>query len=93
METLLVFLKVNIGMSIDGTESYNARLIAIIEQAKQEITQKGITLDATSAKDNGLVVDYATWLWLRRRDNTGMPIGLRKRLNDRLFAEKMHVER
>lgn len=91
MEVLLVFLKVNIGISQDTT-TYDTRLESMINQAKAEIAQLGITYDATSAQDNGIVVEYATWLWMRRRTGEGMPRMLRLDLNNRLFAEKMNVE-
>lgn len=91
MAVLLVFLKVNIGISQDTT-AYDTRLESMINQAIQEITQLGITYDATSALDNGIVVEYATWLWMRRRTGEGMPRMLRLDLNNRLFAEKMNAE-
>lgn len=89
MEQLLAMLKVDLGIS---TTAYDTRLTQYINSAKEMIGTEGITLNTTDLEDAQLVVMYAGWLWRKRNNGDAMPRMLRWTLNNRLFAEKMHVE-
>jgi len=86
MEQNLAMLKIDLGIT---TTAYDERLTALLEAAAGRIAEEGITLDASRADDNALLVMYAGWLWRKRDSMEGMPRMLRYTLNNRLFAEKM----
>ena len=83
-DTMLVALKVDLGIT---TTAYDERLIRYLESAQKYIEAEGITIENT-IEDGNLVVMYASWLWQKRKENTGMPRMLRWALNNRLFTEK-----
>lgn len=89
MEQNLAFLKIDLGIT---TTAYDARLTELLQVSAGRIAEEGITLDATKADDNALLVMYAGWLWRKRDTMEGMPRMLRYALNNRLFAEKMNAE-
>ncbi len=64
-----------------------------LDVAEQRIRKKGITLNANNYEDVHLQVEYAAWLFRRRRQEASkqMPEYLRLDLNDRLIAEKGRV--
>lgn len=75
-----------------SVSAYDTRLQDVIATAKQAIMAEGAqTLDASaSAEDAQLVIMYADWLWDMTSDPAlAMPRGLRQKLNNRIFAEKM----
>lgn len=84
---MLNLLKIDLGITVT---SYDERLEALLETARQMIAREGITL-TDSAEDTQLVVAYAAWLWRRRDSGAGMPRMLRYLLNNRLFSEKARV--
>lgn len=85
---LLSSLKIDIGMT---TNAYDERLIQYIRGSYEAITEEGINLDATSMKDQQLVILYSAWMWRRRDNGEGMPRMIRYALNNRLFSQKMKV--
>lgn len=88
IDTLLLFLKIDLGINRD---TYDARLTSDLETAQAEIQREGITLD-DSSDDIDLVVMYAAWLWNKRRTGEGMPRMLRYLLNNHLLAQKAVTE-
>ena len=83
MEPLLDMLKIDLG--IQGT-AYDARLTQYLDYSRQEIDDKGISLDVSALKDQQLIVMYAAWLWRRRDSGEGMPRMLRYTLNNRIIG-------
>lgn len=84
MGPMLDMLKIDLG--IKGTTAYDDRLMRYLNYSNQEINSKGVTLDATDARDQELIVMYAAWLWRRRDSGDGMPRMLRYALNNRLIG-------
>lgn len=84
MGPMLDMLKIDLG--IKGTTAYDDRLMRYLNYSNQEINSKGVTLDATDARDQELIVMYAAWLWRRRDSGEGMPRMLRYALNNRLIG-------
>lgn len=69
------------------------QLQTYLDVAEQRILERGITLDASNAEDAHLQVEYAAWLFRRRRQEASkmMPEYLRTDIHDRLIAEKGRV--
>lgn len=86
-EILLARLKIDLG--IINSTVYDARLSSLIEASKKSIIREGAsTLDESDAEDGELIIDYARWQWINRKEPTEMPKDLRWRLNNRIFSEK-----
>lgn len=66
----------------------NEYLGFLINSAKEQIAEKGITLDIPSNEDCHLIIMYASWLYRKRNSNDGMPRMLRYALHSRLVHEK-----
>lgn len=66
----------------------NDYLDFLIKSAKEQIAEKGITLDDSAIKDSHLIIMYASWLYRKRNSNEGMPRMLRYALHSRLVHEK-----
>lgn len=66
------------------------QLQTYLDVADKRIREKGITLDLTDPEDAHLQVEYAAWLFRRRRQEASkmMPEYLRLDINDRLIHEK-----
>ena len=69
------------------------QLQSYLDVAAERIREKGITLDAANSEDVHLQVEYAAWLFRRRRQEASkmMPEYLRTDIHDRLIAEKGRV--
>ena len=86
MDELLERLKIDIG--IVGTTVYDERLTSLLNVALEAVkkwTTKDI--DVENDHDAELVIDYARWQWLTRREPTEMPRSLKYRLDCRLFEQ------
>lgn len=70
-----------------------SQLQRYLDVAADRIREKGITLDASNSEDVHLQVEYAAWLFRRRRQEASklMPEYLRTDIHDRLIAEKAKV--
>ena len=66
----------------------NDYLSFLINSSKEQIADKGITLNLTSNEDCHLIIMYASWLYRKRNSNDGMPHMLRYALHSRLVHEK-----
>lgn len=87
---LLDRLKIDIG--IMNSTSYDTRLESLLTVAQSEVSKFiGETVDTDDMRDAELVIDYARWQWLSRREPTPMPVSLKYRLNCRAF-EKFAAE-
>ena len=81
---LLNRLKIDIG--IINSTVYDERLKSLLTAAETEVNKFiGGTVDTSSDRDAELVIDYARWQWLSRREPTEMPASLKYRLNCRAF--------
>lgn len=90
-EVLLSRLKIDLG--IINSTMYDSRLTSLLQAAKKEIIREGAsTLDDSDVADGELIIDYARWMWLKRKEPTEMPRDLRWRLNNRIFGEKARGE-
>lgn len=74
-------------------EQRKSQLQSYLDVAAERIREKGITLDASNSEDIHLQVEYAAWLFRRRRQEASkmMPEYLRTDIHDRLIAEKGRV--
>ena len=70
-----------------------SQLQSYLDVAAERIREKGITLDASNNEDVHLQVEYAAWLFRRRRQEASklMPEYLRTDIHDRLISEKGRV--
>ena len=66
----------------------NDYLSFLINSSKEQIEDKGITLNLGSNEDCHLIIMYASWLYRKRNSNDGMPRMLRYALHSRLVHEK-----
>lgn len=84
---LLTMLKADLQLLTSAWDTFLGQLIDV---AKYEIEREGITLSLSDISDCHTIVMYAAWLYRKRAsDDTSMPTMLRKRLNNRLFQEKV----
>ncbi len=69
------------------------QLQSYLDVAAERIRDKGITLDVSNTEDVHLQVEYAAWLFRRRRQEASkqMPEYLRTDIHDRLISEKGRV--
>lgn len=69
------------------------QLQSYLDVAAERIRENGITLDASNSEDVHLQVEYAAWLFRRRRQEASklMPEYLRTDIHDRLISEKGRV--
>lgn len=74
-------------------EQRKIQLQSYLDVAAERIREKGITLDASNSEDVHLQVEYAAWLFRRRRQEASklMPEYLRTDIHDRLISEKGRV--
>ena len=74
-------------------EQRKSQLQSYLSVAAERIREKGITLDASNSEDVHLQVEYAAWLFRRRRQEASklMPEYLRTDIHDRLISEKGRV--
>lgn len=85
--TMLQRLKID--LRIINSTVYDERLGVLLGVAEKEIIRQGATtLDSSDNEDAELIIDYARWQWLGRREPSEMPRDLRFRLNNRIFSEK-----
>lgn len=85
--TMLQRLKIDLG--IINSTVYDERLEVLLGVAEKEIIRQGATtLNSSDVEDAELIIDYARWQWLGRREPSEMPRDLRFRLNNRIFSEK-----
>ena len=86
--TLLTRLKIDIGIMNDTT--FDQRLGNLLEVSKSEVSKFiGEEVDTTDIRDAELVIDYARWQWLSRREPAAMPVSLKYRLNCRAFERNV----
>ena len=74
-------------------EQRKSQLQSYLDVAAERIREKGIALDASNTEDVHLQVEYAAWLFRRRRQEASklMPEYLRTDIHDRLISEKGKV--
>lgn len=83
-ETLLAILKSDLEIATAGKDGYLSHLL---DAAAQMIAREGIHL-GESAEDVHLQIQYAAYLYRKRKTGEPMPRMLRYALNNRLIAEK-----
>lgn len=80
-------LKIDIG--IINSTIYDERLDTILLAAKASVEQWiGDKTNIDDSLDAELIIDYARWQWITRREPTSMSDSLKYRLNCRAFAPK-----
>ncbi len=86
MNDLLERLKIDIG--IINSTTYDTRLLSLLNVAKEEVEKwTAKPVDITNPRDSELVIDWARWQWISRREPTDMPRSLKYRLDCRLFEQ------
>lgn len=86
LAALLEMLKVDLGIV---ATAFDVRLRQYLQNAAEQITREGVTLDYESLGDCQLVVMYAAWTWRKRENGEGMPRMVRYTLNNRIFSERV----
>lgn len=85
---LLQRLKIDIG--ILNNDVYDERLTSLLTVAQSEVSKfVGEEVDTNDDRDAELVIDYARWQWLSRREPAAMPVSLLYRLNCRTFERNI----
>lgn len=85
---MLERLKIDIG--ILNNTAYDARLTSLLTVAQSEVSKfVGEDVDVNDDRDAELVIDYARWQWISRREPTAMPASLKYRLNCRAFERNI----
>lgn len=88
IEDLLARLKIDIG--IVNNTVYDARLTSLLNAAKGAVEKEvGEAIDINIVEDAEIIIDYARWMWLSRREPTAMPASLRWRINCRAFQRNI----
>lgn len=83
--TKLTLLRMDLQIT---TDKYNEYLAAVLSAAAAAIEREGVVL-ADTAEDGMLCVQYASYLYRRRRDqDTAMPRYLRWTLNNRKISQE-----
>ena len=86
--TLLERLKIDIGIMNDTT--FDDRLTSLLTVAESEVSKfVGEAVNTSDMRDAELVIDYARWQWLSRREPAAMPASLKYRLNCRAFDREI----
>lgn len=82
---ILTLLKLDLTIS---TAAYDQLLNGLIDRAIKAIEREGITLKNDLVADQMIVVQYAAYLWRKRKgEDTGMPRSLRYELNNLWVAQ------
>lgn len=82
---ILTLLKLDLTIS---TAAYDQLLNGLIDRAIKAIEREGITLGNDLVADQMIVVQYAAYLWRKRKgEDTGMPRSLRYELNNLWVAQ------
>lgn len=85
---MLQRLKIDIG--ILNNTAYDERLTSLLTVAQSEVSKfVGENVDVNNDRDAELVIDYARWQWISRREPTAMPASLKYRLNCRAFERNI----
>lgn len=84
-DELLRLLKLDLQNPPDALDDF---LLTLIGAAEERIKSYGITLDLGNPSDVHLVIQYASYLYLMRNSNEGMPRSLQFALHSRLVNEK-----
>lgn len=85
---MLQRLKIDIG--ILNNTAYDERLTSLLTVAQSEVSKFiGENVDINNDRDAELVIDYARWQWISRREPTAMPASLKYRLNCRAFERNI----
>ena len=86
--TLLERLKIDIGIMNNTT--FDDRLTSLLTVAESEVSKfVGEAVNTSDMRDAELVIDYARWQWLSRREPAAMPASLKYRLNCRAFDREI----
>lgn len=85
--TVLGMVKTDLG--ILSSTKYDERLTQYIKAARDEIVRQGVSDLSDDVSDMQLAASFAGWLWRNRDKDAGLPIYLRKMLNNRIFSVKM----
>lgn len=86
--TLLERLKIDIGIMNNTT--FDDRLTSLLTVAESEVSKfVGEAVNTSDMRDAELVIDYARWQWLSRREPAAMPASLLYRLNCRAFERNI----
>lgn len=84
METLLTLLKLDLGITHDLRDVYYMKLL---ESAKKELENTGMSLDENLSEDSMLIVDYAAWKYRKRQENIPLARHLQFRIHNKVIKE------
>lgn len=86
METVLILLKIDLGITHNLRDAY---FIKLIEGSIKEINKRGIKLDLNDSGDSMLVADYAAWTYRKRQEDAPLANNIQHRLRNRIIEERI----
>lgn len=89
-EKLLIYLKLDLQLITKANDEFLLHLLTV---AKNAIEREGITLTQDDPESEGVVIQYAAYLFRKRAgEDTAMPRFLRYMLNNMLISQKGAAE-
>lgn len=85
METVLQLLKMDLGISHTGRDTFFEALLA---SSKKEMEKKGFKLSLEDVEDQVLLSDYAAWRYRKRIEDVPMARNLNLRIKDRIVQAR-----
>nr|DAY63880.1 MAG TPA: Head Tail Connector Protein [Caudoviricetes sp.] len=85
METVLQLLKMDLGISHTGRDTF---FKALLESSQKEIEKKGFKLNLEDVEDQVLLSDYASWRYRKRTEDVPMARNLNLRIKDRIVQAR-----
>lgn len=86
MNTLLNLLKLDLGITHSIRDAF---FIQLLNATIKEIERRGITVDKSSADDQMLIVDYASWTYRKRQEDIPLAHNIQHRLRNRIIKERI----
>lgn len=85
METVLQLLKMDLGISHTGRDTFFKALLA---SSQKEIEKKGFKLNLEDVEDQVLLSDYAAWRYRKRAEDVPLARNLNLRIKDRIVKAR-----
>jgi len=81
MDTVLILLKIDLGITHNLRDEY---FLTLLISCEQELAGKGIRLNLTDSQDQILLSDYAAWQYRKRTEDTPLSNNLKWRIRNRI---------
>lgn len=84
-DQILKLFKLDMGIMTDKRDYYFSELI---QAARKELTDKGISLKDEAVGDMMLISDYAAWIYRKRQEDTQLSRNLQMRIRNRIVKAR-----